>query len=175
MMKRLLLGLALLVVGGALAFGGGRMLYRAKASEHWPVVKGAVLSSSVETLRSRRSVSFRPHVRYSYTVGAQHYTAETIAFAAVDTGNLQEANDYVRRFPAGAPVELHYSPRDPSIACIECGLAGIADYVVTAAGVAMLWFAASGLLSVSRSGLRARRRQRTQAPGGTAPPRETHG
>ena len=174
-MKRVLLGWAILVVGGMLAFGGGRMLYRAKASEQWPVVRGAVLSSSVETLRGRRSVSFRPHVRYSYTVGAEHYTAETIAFAAMDTGSLQEASGYVRRFPAGAPVELHYSPADPSIVCIECGLAGMADYVVTAAGAAMMLFAVSGLLDVLRSDLRARRRQRASAPAGTAPPQATRG
>ncbi|HEX5754614.1 MAG TPA: DUF3592 domain-containing protein [Archangium sp.] len=174
-MKRILLGWVMLVAGGAFALGGGRMLYRAKASEHWPVVKGSVLSSSVETLRSKRSVSFRPHVRYSYTVGAEHYTAETIAFAAMDTGNLAEANAYVRRFPVGAPVELHYSPADPSIACIECGLAGLADYVVTAAGAAMMLFAVSGLLDVLRGDLRARWRQRASPPSGTAPPQATRG
>jgi hypothetical protein len=163
-MKKLLLGLAMLVFGGVLAFGGGRKVYRGRASEHWPVGRGSVLSSSVETLRSRRSVSFRPHVRYTYTVGAVPYTAETITFAALDTGNLQEANGYVRRFPAGSPVELHYSPDDPSIACIECGQAGVADYVVMAGGGTLVLYAASGLVEVLRSYLRGR-----------APPQATRG
>ncbi|WP_375768009.1 DUF3592 domain-containing protein [Archangium gephyra] len=174
-MKRLLLGVALLVFGGLLAFGGGRMVYRARASEHWPVARGSVLSSKVETLRSRRAVSFRPHVRYSYTVGAEGYTSETIAFGALDTGNVQEANDYVRRFPAGAPVELRYSPEDPSLACIECGQAGMADYVVTVGGGALMLFAALGLVDVLGSQLRARRRQRTLAPRGEAPHQATRG
>ncbi|MCY1081950.1 DUF3592 domain-containing protein [Archangium lansingense] len=174
-MKKLVLGLVLWVFGVVLAFGGGRMVYRAWASERWPVVRGSVLSSSVETLRSRRSVSFRPHVRYSYTVGTEHFTSETIAFAALDTGNSQEANDYVRRFPAGAPVELRYSPEHPSIACIECGHAGLADYVVTVGGGLLALYAAWGLLELLRSGLRARRRQRPIPSGGAAPPQAARG
>jgi hypothetical protein len=159
MTKRWLLGLAMLVFGGLLAWGGMRMIYRAWASESWPTAEGTVLSSSVETLRSRRSVSFRPHVRYGYSVGPAHYTAETIAFAATDTGNLQEANEYVRRFPSGAHVSPRYSPEDPSLACLDCGRAGVADYGVAGGGLALALFAASGLVDLRRGHLNSQRRR----------------
>jgi hypothetical protein len=171
--KRVLLGLAMLLFGGVLAFGGARMIYRAWASQGWPTAQGKVLSSSVETLRSKRSVSFRPHVRYSYAVGPTSYTAETIAFAATDTGDLQEANGYVRRFPTGANVSLRYSPEDPAVACIDCGRAGVADYVVAVGGVALALFAISGLLDLLRSHLRAQQRQ--AAPANAAPQQASRG
>lgn len=169
MMKRVLLGVAMLVFGGLLAFGGARAISRAWSSKHWPTVHGSVLSSSVEPLRTRRSVSFRPHVRYSYSVGSGHYTSETIAFAPTDTGNLREAQAYVSRFPAGAPLELHYSPADPNVACLDCGRAGMADYMVTAGGVLLALFAVSGLLELLRSHRATRLRQQRSAPPGATP------
>jgi hypothetical protein len=158
MTKRLLLGLVMLVGGGMLAYGGARMLYLAWASERWPSAEGTVLASSVETLRSRRSVRFRPHVRYDYAIGPTHYTSETIAFAATDTGDVEEANEYKRRFPKGAPVTPRYSPEDPFVSCLECGTAGVADYVVTGGGVALALFGLSGLVDLLRAYSSARRR-----------------
>jgi Protein of unknown function (DUF3592) len=153
----------MLVFGGALAFGGARMLHRAWSSEGWPTAQGTVLASSVETLRSKRSVSFRPHVRYSYSVGPERYTSETIAFGPSDEGDVRDANVYVKRFPAGASVSLRYSPDDPSVACLECGKAGLADYAVTGIGVALALYATLGLWELLRSQLSARQRQRQAA------------
>lgn len=175
MTKRLLLGLAMLVFGATLAFGGGRMILRAWESRSWPEVQGSVVSSSVETLRTRRSVSYRPHVRYGYSVGPVRYTSESIAFAALDTGDRVEANEYVKRFPTGASVTLHYSPEDPSIACIDCGKAGIPDYVVTVVGSALALFALSGLVDLLRGHLRSRRRQRDTAQVGKGARQATRG
>ncbi|PTL81195.1 DUF3592 domain-containing protein [Vitiosangium sp. GDMCC 1.1324] len=173
--KRVLLGLVMLLFGGMLVFGGARAIYRAWASERWPVAKGSVLSSSVETLRSRRSVTFRPHVRYSYEVGSGHYTSDIIAFAATDTGNMEEAREYVGRFPAGSTVELHYEPGDPSVACLDCGRAGLPDYAVTVGGGALVLFAVSGLLELLRGHLAARRRQQRPTPPGATPQQPTRG
>lgn len=175
MTKRVLLGLMMLLFGGVLAFGGGRAVYRAWTSRSWPTAQGSVLASSVETMRSKRSVGFRPHVRYSYSVGTTPYTSEVIAFAATDTGDLQEAREYVGRFPAGAHVELHYSPDDPSVACLDCGRAGVADYVVAVGGIGMALFAVSGLLELLRSHRAASRKQQRSAGTGATPQQPTRG
>lgn len=156
MKSRVLLGLALLVFGGALAVSAGRMLYRARSSEHWPVAEGTVLSSSVETLRSRRSASYVPHVRYSYAVGGQSFTSESIAFAPVATGDALEAQSYVRRYPHGGAVSVHYEPGAPEVACLDCGRAGVANYVVALGGAALALVAALGLVDVLRYRARAR-------------------
>lgn len=173
--KRVLLGLTMLLFGGVLAFGGGRAIYRAWTSGNWPTAQGSVLKSSVETMRSKRSVRFRPHVSYSYTVGSTPYTSEVIAFAATDTGDLEEAREYVNRFPAGSHVQPHYAPDDPAVACLDCGRAGVADYVVTVGGLGMMLFAVSGLVELLRSHRAAQRRQQRSAGMGTPPQQPTRG
>jgi TRAP-type C4-dicarboxylate transport system permease small subunit len=173
--KRVLLGVMMLLFGGVLAFGGGRAVLRAWTSGNWPTAQGSVLASSVETMRSKRSVSFRPHVRYSYTVGSTPYTSQVISFAATDTGDLQEAREYVSRFPAGSHVEPRYAPDDPTVACLDCGRAGVADYVVAVGGVGMALFAVVGLLELLRSHQAAQRRQQRSAGTGATSQQATRG
>jgi hypothetical protein len=169
MTKRVVFGLLVALLGGVLAFGGARVLYRARASEHWPQVQGTVRASSVETQRSKRSATFVPHVRYDYAVGAEHYTSETLSFTRTASGDSGEAREQVRPYPVGASVTVHYSPDEPQLACLECGRVGVADYGVLVAGLVMTVFAAWGLLetlSSHRASLRRQqRRARTASPG----------
>ncbi|MDY7233189.1 DUF3592 domain-containing protein [Hyalangium rubrum] len=157
-MKSVLLGLAMLVFGGALAFGGGRTLYRAHASRSWPVVEGSVVSSVVETVRNKRAVSFQPHVRYRYTVDGASYTSENISFGGGAAGEtLEEANAFVRRLPEGAPVQLHYAPGDASLVCLDCQRVSLADYGVTGGGAVLVGLAVLSLVETARFELRMRR------------------
>lgn len=174
MLRSVLLGLAMLVFGGALAFGGGRSLYRAYTSQRWPAVPGHVLSSSVEKIRSRRSMSFMPHVSYEYAVNGKTYTSETLAFGAgVTAGNIEDANSYVHHYPKGSEVRIHYAPDDAALACLDCGRVGVADYIVAAGGSGLVGLALIGLLDALRSWLRARERARGDVPVGAARARRT--
>lgn len=174
MLRSVLLGLAMLVFGGALAFGGGRSIYRAYTSQRWPVAQGHVLSNSVEKLRSRRSVSFMPHVSYEYAVNGKSYTSETLAFGAgITAGALEDANAYVHHYPKGAEVPIHYAPDDAALACLDCGSVGIADYVVAAGGTALLALALYGLLDALRSVLKSRDRVKGGVPAAGARARRT--
>jgi hypothetical protein len=167
--KSLLLGLGLLVLGGGLAFGGGRALYRAYTSVRWPTAEAKVVRSTVDKQRARRSVSFMPHVGYEYSVGGKAYTSETLAFGAgITAGDLEDANAYVHQYPVGAAVQIHYSPDDASMACLDCGKVGIPDYIIAAAGVALLVLAILGLIETFRSEFRARNRGRGKLPIGKA-------
>ncbi len=154
------MGVALLGLGLVLTYGGGRALYRAWTSSRWPVVQGTVLDSSVEPVREQRSVSYRPHVRYRYEVSGRPYTSDVLAFGAggVETRAKKDADDFIRRHATGAPVQVRYAPDEPTLACIECDHAGIADYVVTVGGVALLLFASSGMLDLMRVEAQKRRR-----------------
>ncbi len=156
------MGAALLALGLVLAFGGGRALYRGWESSRWPVTRGTVLDSSVEPVRDQRSVSYRPHVRYRYQVEGRPYVSDVLAFGAggVETRAKKEADDFIRRHATGASVEVRYAPDEPALACIECGHAGVADYVVTVGGVALLLFAGSGMVDLMR--VEAQRRRRLQ-------------
>jgi hypothetical protein len=163
--KSLLLGLGMLVFGVALAFGGGRAVYRSYSSQRWPTADAKITRSSVDKQRARRSVSFMPHVGYDYSVGGKSYSSETLAFGAgVTAGDLDDANEYVHQYPVGAAVKVHYSPDDPTVVCLDCGKVGIADYIITAAGAALLVLAILGLFETYRSELRARERAQGKGP-----------
>jgi len=150
--KRVVMAVVLMVLGMFLAYGGARSLYRAWASTRWPEAEGRVLASSVETVPNQRDVRYRPQVRYTWDAGGRRYTSDVLTFAAgsLDTGTRREAEAYMKRFPEGGPVRLRYSPDEPGMACVECGKAGLADWVLTAGGVALVLFCVSGLVDVRR-------------------------
>ncbi|RKH40584.1 DUF3592 domain-containing protein [Corallococcus llansteffanensis] len=160
-MMKWLMGLALLGVGVALAFAGGRMVYRSKVSTGWPTAQGTVVGSRVETLRSKRAVSFRPEVSYRYEVNGTPYTSDTVAFDGHGSGGLVEAQAVTRHYPAGAPVTLHYEPDDPSVSCIQCGATGFMNYVVALVGAVFAAVSAWGLMDLARTGLLERKRQQS--------------
>ena len=141
----ILISLLLLLVGGTLGFYAGRGVYRAWTSRSWPVALGHVISSKVETLRSRRGASFNPEVEFEYSVGGRSYTSNQLAFGAVGTSNPSEAQSLVRRYAKGAEVHPHYEASDPSVVCLECGLVSPADYVVTLAGLALAFLGGMSL------------------------------
>lgn len=164
MVKSLLLGLGMLVLGAVLAYGGGRSVYRAHESQRWPTAEAKVTHSTVDRLRSRRSVSFMPHVTYQYSVAGKDYSSETLAFGAgVTAGDLDDANAYVHRYPEGAAVQIHYEPDDASVACLDCGKVGVADYIVSLGGLGLLVLAVLGLIETFRAERRARNRSQVSA------------
>ncbi|MBJ6763043.1 DUF3592 domain-containing protein [Myxococcaceae bacterium JPH2] len=167
-MMKWLMGLMLLVFGAGLAFSGGRMVYRSQVSPGWPTVEGTVTSSTVETLRSKRSVSFHPEVRYRYAVGSEVFTSDTLSFGGNDSGVLADAQYYTRHYPSGAKLTLHYQPSDPTVSCVECGSAGVANYVVTLGGAALAVVAAAGLLDMARASRKEKKRTQQPARAGAA-------
>lgn len=164
--------MALLVFGAALAYSAGRMVYRSHAAARWPVAQGTVESSSVETMRSKRSATYVPRVRYHYDVGGQRFTSETLSFGTVSSGDSSEAHAWVRRFPQGASVPVHYAPGEPSLACLDTTATGIANYVVALGGAGAVVLAGAGLLEMVRSRGGAKKQKRKPqkvAVGGGAP------
>ncbi|QSQ16838.1 DUF3592 domain-containing protein [Myxococcus landrumensis] len=162
MMKVLLAGLMLLF-GGMLAYGGGRMLYRAHESQQWPTTEGTVVSSSVETQHGRRSTRFHPEVRYTYSVAGHPYTANTISFGGNDSGALTDAQRLTQRYASGTKLPVHYAPTDPAVTCVECGGAGASSYVVLLGGLAVAGISGAGMVDMLRSDLRERRRIKRQS------------
>jgi uncharacterized protein DUF3592 len=162
--KNLLLGLGLLLLGGGLAFGGGRSIYRAHVSQRWPSTQATIVSSSVERIRSRRSVSFVPRVSYEYKVAGKTYTSETLAFGAAESGGgVEDANSLVHQYPKGATVQIHYAPDDASLACLDCGAVAIADYVIALGGLGVLGLVGYSLVGTFRAAQRARNRTQGKA------------
>jgi hypothetical protein len=161
---RLFLGGVMLVLGVVLAVGGGRTLSRAWTSGRWPEVEGRVLASSVETVGDSRAARYKPTLRYSYAVGGHLYVSDVLSFGAGarETEVRKEAEAYLKRYPEGAVVRLRYAPEEPGLACVECGSAGPADYVVAVGGLGMALFAGTGLVDLLR--VRAQKRRLESPP-----------
>jgi hypothetical protein len=97
-----------------------RYLARANA---WPVVPGRVTVSRVELRRStedgRARTSYAPVVEFSYQVRGHSFSSRQIALGMQISGSQGSAEKVVNRYPAGAEVEVHYDPANPSQAALE--------------------------------------------------------
>ncbi len=117
----------LLTLGGSIAL----LLYsqnskkKAGASQQWPSADGSITVSEVRESVSRdedgdTSISYYPHVEYSYTVAGQTYTSKQVAF-----GGVKGFNDHARaqadlaKYPFGTRVQVYYNPQKPGEAVLE--------------------------------------------------------
>ena len=94
-----------------------------KAAETWLPASGVILSSRVETHRSRDSkgrtrVSYRPVVNYQYQVMGQSFNGDQIGFGNGSYGSAK-ADKLIAPYPQGAQVNVHYDPADPAKAVLE--------------------------------------------------------
>jgi hypothetical protein len=112
--------------------GGAYLIYRssqdkkkAKQSLNWPSTPGRVLESRVvESLSTDSdgdtSTTYKPYVKYEYSVIGATYTSDHIGIGpAVSSSNLRKAQDAVNRMPVGGTVTVFYNPDDPSDAVLE--------------------------------------------------------
>ncbi|POR57050.1 DUF3592 domain-containing protein [Bosea psychrotolerans] len=97
-----------------------RHLARANA---WPVVSGRVTESRVEqrstTEDGRTRTSYAPVVEFTYQVRGHSFSSRQIALGMQISGSQGSAEKLVDRYPAGAEVEVHYDPANPSQAALE--------------------------------------------------------
>jgi hypothetical protein len=117
----------LLTLGGGIAL----ILYsqnskkKAGASLQWPGVDGSITDSEVRESVSTdedggTSISYYPHVEYTYTVAGQSYTSKQVAFGGVKGYNDRDrARADLAKYPPGARVQVFYNPQKPREAVLE--------------------------------------------------------
>ncbi|WID97690.1 DUF3592 domain-containing protein [Bosea vestrisii] len=97
-----------------------RYLSRANA---WPVTQGEIVSSVIEQRRStengRTSTTYLPVIEFGYTVGGNRLHSRQVKLGLEVAGSESFAQKIVDRYPAGAKVDVHYDPQDPSNAALE--------------------------------------------------------
>jgi pimeloyl-ACP methyl ester carboxylesterase len=93
---------------------------RTKSDTAWAVVTGVITESRVAERGDR---GFCPQVRYSYVLGSSVFHAGRVRSLPQDasfcTRNLEAANEFVRPYPVGKPVPVHYDPVNPEHATLE--------------------------------------------------------
>jgi hypothetical protein len=106
----------------ALLFFVGQRRYQARANT-WPVVQGEIVSSVVEqrsaTENGKTRTTYLPVVEFAYTADGNRLHSRQVKLGLEVSGSESFAQGIVARYPAGAAVEVHYDPQDPSNAALE--------------------------------------------------------
>jgi hypothetical protein len=125
----IVLGAILVLVGGiALALGVND--YRdGEATSSWPSTTARVLASEIHedtdrvrnsNGRSRTRTTYKPEVRYEYTVDGTIYHGNRIRIGDY-SGGEDRANETVNRYPAGSEVTVYHDLGDSGSAVLEQG------------------------------------------------------
>jgi len=95
-------------------------VYRQKV-QSWPGASGMVLTSSVQSRRTGRSVSIFPVVVYQYEVNGKTYQSQTIRAGEqfMNVRVIGQAQATAARYQAGATVTVYYNPENPAESVLE--------------------------------------------------------
>lgn len=95
-------------------------VYRQKV-QSWPGASGMVLTSSVQSRRTGRSVSIFPVVVYQYEVNGKTYQSQTIRAGEqfMNVRVIGQAQATSARYQAGTPVTVYYNPENPAESVLE--------------------------------------------------------
>lgn len=159
-MRNLVFGVALVVCGIWLTLYGIEHPLQSLRAAGWPTVEGQIISSSVETFRTRRNTTYAPKVSYSYKVGATLYSSDVIEFSLENSGDVVSVREVVNRFPASSKATVHYSPTDPQTACLIAGAISWRDFIPILIGLVL---AGVGVLA-ALEGWRDRKKAQGKGP-----------
>ena len=126
-LKRLIIGLLFIVIGGGLISWSSRSTSKVSATNAWPTVQGTVLSSevAVDTTRlsgGRFSEQYRADLRYGFLVDGETYESNVLVLGVPKSfANRAEAEKIVEAHPAGGAVTIHHEPGNPARSALEPG------------------------------------------------------
>lgn len=101
-----------IVAGLALLWAGSAEWRHARASASWPTTAGIVETSSSSMVIRRLNV----RIVYTYEVRAIAYRSGRVAFGSYSpTAGLR----WLKQYPVGALVKVHFDPRNPAISVLE--------------------------------------------------------
>lgn len=141
-MKTILLTLLCLLGGPYLSYRNTSNLMTSMRAKSWPTTEGIVSSVNVEQSSGRRGqLSFRPVIKYGYTVTGLPYGGQRIDFGDESTSSVDEAMATVAGYHEGQSVTVHYDSKNPANSVLETGNTGsswfglLLGLVMTAMGV----------------------------------------
>jgi hypothetical protein len=109
-------------------------------SRSWPTTEGCVLESTVERCathssdRVRQDISYKPVVRYTYSVGEKQLESNQIAFGYF-TGSETYASGIIAKYPKRAVVTVFHHPKRHALAVLEPGKYGMMLFLSLLCGV----------------------------------------
>jgi hypothetical protein len=95
----------------------------------YPTATGVVTQSEVEEVREpHHPFTFRPKIRYGYTVAGKEYTRDRYRYSRWSS-SAHWARRVVASHPVGSRVAVHYAPGDPSDATLLAGVDGMGIFI----------------------------------------------
>ncbi len=91
----------------------------------WPVADGRILLSRYDQWRTQKGIRIAGlciDVQYIYQVGDKVYDGHRINSGWRCFGNQKHLEGFLRKYPSGKKVLVHYNPDDPAQALLEPGL-----------------------------------------------------
>lgn len=162
-MKRLIIGLLFILLGGGVVSSGARATTKVATSNSWPTVRGTVLSSKVVVdsagLRSsNKSMRYEADVHYRFTMNGERYESNVLVLEAPKSfADRNLAEKALAAYPKGNEVTVYYEPGNPARSTLEHGGATQNLGVMTLAGgmflLIGLMLSISGALGWARSEL----------------------
>jgi hypothetical protein len=143
------------VIGAGLGLGGVSAIRKARKRAAWPTVTGTLLSTEVIEHRrsvsgkhgSRKSVSYEPIVKYSYSVDGKNYSGKRIAADSESMISRRAAEKRIGRFSSAAEISVYYDPKDPKQAVLDTRAVGLA--MLFGIGAALIALGVFTLLNAS--------------------------
>lgn len=94
-----------------------------RRQRRWPTVTGRVALTGLDSERRFHDHAMRlvhlPTVAYRYEAGGQNHIGSRLATRDIVFSHEAEAKGFLGRFPAGAPVTVHYDPASPGQAVLD--------------------------------------------------------
>jgi hypothetical protein len=144
---RLLLGIAIIVMGLYFAVNQIPAITTGLQSHSWSVTTATVLSSGWLTHHATgdeynqeyegKGYTHTPEITYSYTVKGRKFTGARSQLGDTGRRYVNEIRSVVDRYPVGRVVRVTYNPRDPSQSVLEPGVNGMSWFML-AVGLAMI-------------------------------------
>ena len=97
-------------------------------SQQWPVTQGKILTTEVRKhIPDKRSggvrrPTYKPYVRYEFTVGDQRYENDLIAFAQKNYFSDSDAQKALQKYPINTDVKVYYNPKSHKQAVLVVGV-----------------------------------------------------
>ena len=122
--------LALFTLAGlVMALWGWIIMARGRKTRDWPSVEGLIEQS----LHSSDENDILPKIVFSYQVDDRRYQRD-LALPGGSGVTPDFAESYVKKYPQGTRVRVHYNPERPEQATLEPGLAHD-DWLIFAIGL----------------------------------------
>lgn len=130
MLNPYLIIVVLFIVSGLIASVWGWMIVaKGRQTLRWPAVDGVIERADPTT----DDDDLLPHIEFSYSVAGQRRQG-VVEFPAGTTPTPELATSYLKKYPVGTPVRVHYDPAAPERATLEPGPRQ-GDWLVFAFGV----------------------------------------